>query len=98
MQGFPDGFEKISVEGILSQKFHGQSGQADERAENPGELAAQQQIAREPGKLHTYRHHPAAAQFYKQLQQSDVSRNSCERNHGHMRQQNTTIGGSGSMS
>ena len=71
-----DIFIKISVQGGRAEKFHRQRRRADERAQNPRELAAEKQIARQPGKQHPKRNGAAATQAGQQLEQSRVANGS----------------------
>src|SRR5438067_2156408 len=45
-----DAFIKISVQRVLAQELHRQTGRANERPQDPGQLAAEEEIARQPRK------------------------------------------------
>ena len=62
-----DSFEKISLKRIFAQKFHRQTGRADERPENPRKLAAEKQVAREPGEQNSAGDGVAPAEPAQQL-------------------------------
>ena len=67
-RGVKNGFVEIALKSVGPQKFHGQMGRADERTENPRELAAEQQIPGEPPEQRAARRRLTAAQLAEQLQ------------------------------
>src|SRR5947207_6937719 len=80
--GLKDRFVEVALKGVGAQKLHRQSGRANERTQNPAELAAEKQVSGEPGEKNFARNALAAAQRLQQTKQSDVGRRSSEGDDG----------------
>ncbi len=71
-RGAEDRLEKTAAQGVVTNEFHGQRGRTDERAEDPRELAAKQQIARQPAEENLARDRPAATEPVEELHQPQI--------------------------
>src|SRR5437763_224317 len=72
--GAKDRFVKVSLERVGPEKFNRQPGRTNERSEIPAQLAAEKQIANQPGEKHFARDDLAPAQGPQQAQQPRVRR------------------------
>src|ERR1041385_5984811 len=86
-----DGFVKIPVKRSFSNELYRQTRRADERPENPAQLAAEKQIARQPRKEHASRCTRAAAELPQKLSQTQIAGDSGEGDHRHMHELNEAV-------
>ena len=89
------GFVEVSLEGGGPQKFHRQSRRPDERAQDPGKLAAQQQIAAQPGQQYPAGHPRVAAQVPQQSRQPQIGCDPGECDDPDVRQLDEILGAAG---
>src|SRR5436309_1680678 len=71
-EGVKHSLIKISLERVRSQKLHLQAGRANERTQNPRELAAKKKISYKPRKQNAPGHFSPGTQSPQQLQQPQI--------------------------
>src|SRR5262249_28775979 len=72
LRGLEHRLKKVSLKGVARQEFHGYVRIANEGAQVPAQLAAQQQVARQPGKQNAGGNPGTAAQLTQQGRQLHI--------------------------
>jgi len=75
-----NGFKKTAVKIFLADKFHRPAGIPDERPQHPADLAAQQQISRQPRQQNISRRGRAAGPETEQRRHAKIAQDARQRN------------------
>lgn len=67
-----DGLEEVSPQGVFAEELHRQIRRAEERAGDPGELGAKEEISRQLGDQQPHGDGAAAGEFAEELQEADI--------------------------
>ena|SRR5437899_1970514 len=92
-----DRFIKVAVEGVRPEKFHRQSWRTDERPENPAKLAAEKQIAGQPGDKDFAGDAITAAQGLQQPEQANIRCDAGEGDDDDLRKLNEVVSRPGDL-